>query len=179
LEVLRGAVLVVSGEQQVALDGDNLYADENRAHEWLAFDLARRLDADELETLIRWRLAGVPAGADATAGGGGRLVALDSSAAHLADLSVTSHALDDGAWLHPDAEARVLDAIAAGEGHALTRFGEHRLSRATLDRSAPSATLALSVTLRVPAGATVSAPFAGLLERSGAAWVLHGDAADL
>lgn len=33
LVVLRGAVLVVSGEQQVALDGDNRYADENRAHE--------------------------------------------------------------------------------------------------------------------------------------------------
>lgn len=179
LVVLRGAVLVVSGEQQVALDGDNLYADENRAHEWLAFDLARRLDADELETLIRWGLAGAPAGADATAGDGGRLVALDSSTAHLADLSVTSHALDDGAWLHSDAEAQLLDTIAAREGHALTRFGEHRLSRATIDRSAASATLALSVSLRVPAGAIVSAPFAGRLERSGDAWVLHGDTADL
>ena len=56
LVVLRAAVLVVSGEQQVAVDADNTYADENRAHEWLVFAVARRIDPDEAESLIRWRL---------------------------------------------------------------------------------------------------------------------------
>ncbi|MGO4343777.1 phosphotransferase, partial [Pedococcus sp. 2YAF34] len=41
LVLLRAAVLVVSGEQQVAVDADNSYADENRAHEWLVFAVAR------------------------------------------------------------------------------------------------------------------------------------------
>ena len=44
---LRAAVLVASGEQQVALDGaGNAYADENRRHEWLAFAAAEGLDAE-------------------------------------------------------------------------------------------------------------------------------------
>ena len=45
---LRSAVLVASGEQQVALDaadGGNGYADENRRHEWRAFETATALDA--------------------------------------------------------------------------------------------------------------------------------------
>ncbi len=59
---LRTAVLVVSGEQQVALDAadgaGNAYADENRRHEWRAFDTATALDAVRMEALIRWRLGG-------------------------------------------------------------------------------------------------------------------------
>ncbi|MFF1635128.1 aminotransferase [Leifsonia sp. NPDC058248] len=187
LVVLRGAVLVVSGEQQVALDGDNDYADENRAHEWLAFDLARRLDADELETLIRWRLSGasaIAAAADETADAPdarptGRLVALDSAPANVADLSVTSHALDEGIWLHEGVERRILTGIATTSGHALTRFGEHRMTRAAIDRSAPSATLALAVTLEAPGGTEVLAPFSGTLRRAGFSWVLRGEHTDL
>jgi 4-aminobutyrate aminotransferase-like enzyme/Ser/Thr protein kinase RdoA (MazF antagonist) len=180
LVVLRGAVLVVSGEQQVAVDGDNDYADENRAHEWLAFDLARRLDADELETLIRWRLSGASATAvDPDARAARRLVSLESAAANLADLSVTSHALDEGVWLDEGVEQRLLTGIAAAGGHALTRFGEHRMTRAAIDRTAPSATLALAVTLEAPAGTEVLAPFSGTLEPAGASLLLRGEHVDL
>lgn len=200
LVVLRGAVLVVSGEQQVALDPDNAYADENRAHEWVAFDVARRLDAAEMEALIRARLSGRDA-ANATGLGGlaspggpadpadpahpagpaslGRLTGLPSRAEHLADLSVTGHDLDEGRWLHADAEDDVLDRICARHGHALTRYGEARLTRARLDRSAPSATVALAVTLTVPAGTAVTAPFAGELVLRAGSWLLRGSDVDL
>ena len=91
---LRTAVLVVSGEQQVALDGvGNAYAHENRRHEWRAFETATALDAARMETLIRWRLGErsapfSPAGTLADLGG-----------AAMVDLSTTSPALDFGAWL--------------------------------------------------------------------------------
>lgn len=176
LVVLRGAVLVVSGEQQVLLDGDNAYADENRAHEWVAFDVARRLPAVEVEAAVRARLAGA---AQQGAPGLGRLVAIDSTEDNLADLSVTGRDLDGGRWLRADAEDAVLAAICRAHGHALTRHGEARLTRASVDRSDPSATIALGTTLDAPAGLVVHAPFAGELRLVRGAWLLHGEAVDL
>jgi len=182
LVVLRGAVLVVSGEQQVALEADNVYADENRAHEWVAFDVARRLDAGEMETLIRARLAGVSkASSTRTPRHLGRLIPLTTTPAHLADLSVVSRDLDEGAWLDLDAEEAVLARVCREHGHAVTRHGEARLTRATVDRSVPDATVALAVTVDAPSGLDVTAPFAGELSLSGGSWLLRGDgtAADI
>jgi 4-aminobutyrate aminotransferase-like enzyme/Ser/Thr protein kinase RdoA (MazF antagonist) len=178
LVVLRGAVLVVSGEQQVALEADNVYADENRAHEWVAFDVARRLDATELETLIRARLAGVSADAAASTAAHaslGRLLPLATTTAHLADLSVEARDLDAGAWLREDAEHTVLARVSREQGHAVTRYGEARLTRATTDRALPDATVALAVTADVPAGAEVTAPFPGELAPSDGSWLLRGE----
>lgn len=170
LVVLRGAVLVVSGEQQVALDGDNRYADENRAHEWVAFDVARRIDPDELEALVRHRL-----GAAGDLPALGRLVALESGPQHLADLSVLGRDQDAGAWIEESAEDAVLARVCREAGHALTRYGEARLTRAVRDRSAVSATVALGVTLDAPSGVAVTAPFAGELALVEGAWVLGGE----
>ena len=182
LVVLRGAVLVVSGEQQVALDGDNDYADENRAHEWVAFDVARRLPAAEVEAVVRARLAasGARGGtAEVAVPPLGRLVAVDSTDDNLADLSVTGRALDAGRFSRPDAEDAVLSAICRRHGHAITRYGEARLSRAVLDRSEASATVALGVTLDVPAGVVVHAPFGGELRLAEGSWLLRVDGVDL
>lgn len=174
LVVLRGAVLVVSGEQQVALDGDNRYADENRAHEWVAFDVARRIDPDEMEALLRHRL---------TASGDlpelGRLLALESGPQHLADLSVLGRDQDAGAWTDETAEDTVLARVCAEAGHAITRYGEARLTRAVRDRSTVTATIALGVTLEAPAGVAVSAPFGGELALVEGAWTLRGDGVEL
>ncbi|MGN6762170.1 MAG: aminotransferase [Leifsonia sp.] len=180
LVVLRGAVLVVSGEQQVALEADNAYADENRAHEWIAFDVARRLDADELEAAIRARLRGVGGeGRISTQPAFGRLVSVPSTPSHLTDLSVLARGLDAGAWLHPDAEDAVLARTSREQGHALTRYGEARLTRARIDRDRASASVALAVTLDAPSGVEVTAPFAGDLSWTGAAWLLAGEGIDL
>ncbi|MGO4534359.1 aminotransferase [Leifsonia sp. 2MCAF36] len=185
LVVLRGAVLVVSGEQQVALEADNVYADENRAHEWVAFDVARRLDAAEMETLIRGRLAGLrgpvqpdePSASSAVASG--RLVAVDSTSVNLADLSVTSRDLDAGAWLSSEAEDTELARVCREHGHAITRYGEARLTRAGIDRSLPSATIALGVTVEAPTGLPVTAPFAGELSLAEGSWLLRGEGVEL
>ncbi|MGO4593193.1 aminotransferase [Leifsonia sp. 2TAF2] len=178
LVVLRGAVLVVSGEQQVALEADNAYAAENRAHEWVAFDVARRLDADELETLIRARLAARPTPSTALPPFG-RLVSLDSTPANLADLSVLSRDLDAGAWLRSDAEDATLARICREHSHAVTRYGEARLTRARPDRSLPSATVALAVTVEAPTGVDITAPFGGELALAADSWLLRGEGIDL
>ncbi|UAJ78479.1 aminotransferase [Leifsonia sp. ZF2019] len=174
LVVLRGAVLVVSGEQQVAIDGDNAYADENRAHEWLAFDVARRIDADEMEALLRHRLS-----APAVSPEVGRLVALDSEPRNLADLSVLGRDQDAGAWTQDSAEDDALARVCRDAGHAITRYGEARLTRAVRDRTGSTATIALGVTLEAPAGVAVLAPFAGELALVEGAWLLRGDGIEL
>ncbi|MFJ3491577.1 aminotransferase [Leifsonia aquatica] len=174
LVVLRGAVLVVSGEQQVALDGDNRYADENRAHEWLAFDVARRIDADEMEALLRHRLAGTTTVPEL-----GRLIAVESTPANLADLSVLGRDQDAGAWTAASAEDEVLARVCREAGHAITRYGEARLTRAVRDRAEATATVALGVTFDAPAGMPVLAPFAGELSLVEGAWALRADGVDL
>jgi 4-aminobutyrate aminotransferase-like enzyme/Ser/Thr protein kinase RdoA (MazF antagonist) len=180
LVVLRGAVLVVSGDHQIAIDADNTYADENRAHEWLAFDIARRLDPDEMETLIRGRLANTGDQQIVTAQFG-RIVSAPIAAESVVDLSTTSHALDDGLWLNPGAEDAALAAAAeaSATGQAITRYGEYRLTRAAIDRTAPSATLALAVTLRTRKATPVLAPLAGTVEQIGSSWLLRGQGIDI
>ncbi len=171
LVLLRAAVLVVSGEQQVAVDAGNTYADENRAHEWSVFTVARRVDPDEAESLIRWRLG---RGAAAPAATLGRLFDAELDAAAVLDLSVTSRHLDDGRWLEPGIEDELLIEAVGSNGAALTRYGEFRLTRAVPESAAPTPTFALAVTARVRTGTPVRAPIAGTLTPSGEEWVLRG-----
>ena len=157
LIVLRTAVLVVSGEAQVQLDGDNDYADANRAREWLAFATAADLDGAEVEALIRFTLAGTDAPIMTTdyplAG------PLDPAA--IIDLSVTSAGYDAGVWLEPDIDARITADAAAQRGHAVTRYGEYRLSQTRINTAEESVTLALGVEVILPAGSHITAPIAG------------------
>ena len=181
LTVLRTAVLVVSGEQQVQLDaageeGGNDYADVRRAAEWQSFRLASAWNPDEVDALIRAAAADAPAEIAF-----GRLLPPDLTPA-VVDLSVTSPDLDGGAWLDPDAERDILRAHAAGSGAAVTRWAEYRLTRAQVPAArGGSATLALGVDLVVPAGTRLHCPFGGKIkegdnERSVA---LHGEHATL
>ncbi|WP_104082980.1 aminotransferase [Cryobacterium sp. Y11] len=154
LIVLRCAVLVVSGEQQVRLDGDNDYADANRAREWRAFETAADLDGAEVEALIRFTLTDVDAPKISTehpAAG-----PLDPAA--IIDLSVTSALLDAGVWLDSGIDERVAADAAASLGHAVTRYGEFRLSQTRINTAQESATLALGVELYLPAGSAIIAP---------------------
>ncbi|WP_105034341.1 aminotransferase [Cryobacterium aureum] len=157
LVVLRTAVLVVSGEQQVHLDGDNDYADANRSREWLAFATAAEQDGAELEALIRFVVTQTDASIAYTehplAG------ALDPKA--IIDLSVTSAAFDAGVWLEPGIDARVAADTAARSGHAVTRYGEYRLSQTRIDTAEESVTLTLAIEVYLPAGSPVTAPIDG------------------
>jgi 4-aminobutyrate aminotransferase-like enzyme/Ser/Thr protein kinase RdoA (MazF antagonist) len=154
LIVLRTAVLVVSGEQQVHLDGDNDYADANRAREWLAFATAADLDGAQIEALIRFTVTGTDAPIKAAAHT--LLGQLDPAA--IIDLSVTSAAFDAGIWLESGVDERVATDAAARLGHSVTRYGEYRLSQTRIDTGTESITLALGIEVFLPVGSVVSAP---------------------
>lgn len=168
---LRTAVLVVSGEQQVALDGDNEYADIRRAAEWRSFAVASSWDPDEMDALIRAAAGRLGSHQHAI----GRLLPATTTPAVL-DLSVLSPLLDGGAWLEEDVEERLLtERIDAGQV-AVTRWAEHRLTRArplTQRHSGP--TLALAVDLALPAETVLTAPFAGGVEPTDDGLMLLGD----
>ncbi|MDJ0376627.1 aminotransferase [Cryobacterium sp. PH31-L1] len=157
LIVLRAAVLVVSGEQQVYLDHDNDYADTNRAREWLAFATAAEQNGTELEALIRFVAAGEPSLIVATDHPLAGL--LDSRA--IIDLSVTSAAFDAGVWLEPGIDGRVAADAVDRSGHAVTRYGEYRLSQTRIDTAEESVTLALGIEMYLPVGSPVTAPIDG------------------
>ena len=154
LIVLRTAVLVVSGEQQVHLDGDNDYADANRAREWLAFDTAADQTAAQIEALIR--LALTDEGAPLVASNHPLFGPLEPAA--IIDLSVTSAVFDAGSWLEPGIDERVAADAAAHLGHAVTRYGEYRLSQTRRDTADESITLALGVEVYLSAESPVMAP---------------------
>jgi 4-aminobutyrate aminotransferase-like enzyme len=171
---LRTAVLIVSGEQQVSLDGvGNAYADGGRRHERRAFETTAALDAARMEALIRWRL-GARSGSYTAAG---TLAALGDAA--VVDLSTTSAALDFGAWLEPDAEARVLAAARDEHGTAVTAWGEARLTRAVVRSPREMPTIALGVEIAGVPGTTLVAPAPGVVRHVGEAVVLATDEYDL
>ncbi|MDJ0339500.1 aminotransferase [Cryobacterium sp. PH31-O1] len=177
LILVRAAVLVVSGEAQVHLDGDNDYADANRAREWLAFETAAAQDGAALEALIRFTVAEQAVAEQAVAE---QVVAEQAVAdryqpigatehpvfgqldpAARIDLSVTSAAFDAGRWLEPDIDERVATDAAAHLGHAITRYGEFRLSQTRIDTADESITLALGVDVYLPVDSPVTAPIDG------------------
>lgn len=169
LVVLRTAVLVVSADAQLAADGTNDYAANNRDHEVLAFHVAASLDPARMESLLRWRLS-PPRPVEAP----GRAI-LPLGAAAVVDLSATSPLLDDGTWLEEGVESRL---AAAQVGVPVFRYGEYRLTRAAA-RAGETPTLALGVELFPGAGTVVTAPFAGTVEATDEGVVLRGIRQDL
>ncbi len=162
LMVLRGAVLVTSGEHQAALDPDNESATGPLESEWRIFHTARAVPFDLAEATLRAALGRGPAPRHAAAlsalAGAGPLFP-GAPAPAVVDLSATSDALAAGRFLQPTAEADVLRSAASTNGWASTRHGEARLTRTRLDSDESPATVALGVDLAVPAGTTVAAPW--------------------
>jgi 4-aminobutyrate aminotransferase-like enzyme/Ser/Thr protein kinase RdoA (MazF antagonist) len=154
LVVLRGAVLVVSGEYQVNIDDDNAYAHERTDHEWSIFESAARVDWDQALLAIRSQ-SDVSSVVEAQAA---IFPSISEGDYELLDFSVTSAALNGGAWLDPDAEWSIaLDALTRAS-IAIAPFGQCRLTRAVPNSREHTATLALGTELFLAAGATVYAP---------------------
>ena len=183
LIVLRGAVLVASGEHQALLDPDNESATGPLESEWRIFHTARGVDLDVAEAVIRAALDLGPAPRHAAA-----RAALASASpivsgvldVAVVDLSVTSDALHSGRFLLPTVERDVLRQAAAGTGAAATRYAEARLTRTSLDSAYAPATYALGVDLVLPVGTPISAPWAGTVTRAdGGVLHLDGDAGRL
>ncbi|WP_246018094.1 aminotransferase [Amnibacterium kyonggiense] len=156
---LRGAVLVVSGAQQVALDAANDYAASALDREWRMFSGAVGVPAVVMTALIRDAL--------------GRPRRLPTPRGRLAtaapiDLGVTSPLADDGAWL----EARFED-LAAASAHepvaapaGVARIGSTRPLDAAGVPSVPTA----ATLWAGPEPLVLAAPWTGAV-RDGA---LHG-----
>jgi 4-aminobutyrate aminotransferase-like enzyme/Ser/Thr protein kinase RdoA (MazF antagonist) len=152
LVVLRGAVLVVSGEHQLRIDGVNDYAAERTSGEWQLFEAALGLDPDDAERAIRTAL-GRPAWQVPAI-----LYGIAADDVELLDFSVTAPALNDGRWLQQDAEWTMA-------GEALTRaavvaapYGQYRLTRSEPNTTAEPRTLALGWEIFTASGASVVAP---------------------
>ncbi|MCI4658331.1 aminotransferase [Cryobacterium zhongshanensis] len=169
LIVLRTCVLVVSGEQQVAVDDANHYASENRDHEWIAFEVAEGLDAQQMCALIRARVRLDRHSVIERPEG----LLLPAASLSVLDFSVTNPELSDGIWLRPDSEAVLAAAVVRTSGTAVTRYGEYRLTRAKLHHTGETATLALGVEVVTAPGTVFSAPVDGVVRVEDDALVLE------
>jgi 4-aminobutyrate aminotransferase-like enzyme/Ser/Thr protein kinase RdoA (MazF antagonist) len=165
LVVLRGAVLVVSGHQQVALDGGNDYAADNMAHEQRIFDVACSVPAPVMAALVRARL-GRATRQGQLPGGAARLV--EGEGPHVLDLSATADALDGGAWSRPGVEdVLARQALDAGAPTVVTAFGEARLTRSAPLSAEPPANVATGVDVWWDRQVTLRAPWAGSVTDGG------------
>ncbi|GAA1061770.1 aminotransferase [Agromyces bracchium] len=163
LVVLRGAVLVVSGEQQVQIDGGaNAYAAEGVEREWRIFE-----QAVSIPSVVMTHVFAAALGVDPAAGGrvapakpartetpglaaGGRVApakparietspritldpAIDLTRATRLDVSITSGDVDAGAWLDADLDERL--AHAALDAGAPLAWLERSTPRLTASRT--------------------------------------------
>ncbi|OBZ94843.1 hypothetical protein ADU59_13580 [Pararhizobium polonicum] len=178
LIVARSAVLVASSEQQLALDPDNPYVAGNIDHERMIFDVAVSVPSALMETAIAQSvgrsLAPVPPIA-----GSLLLPEIDLAQVATVALDTQSPLFDGEPWPEPMLEANLLRDASGKHPLAATRYGEYRLTRTVLLSSKPSETFALHVDLFLPTGASVAAPFDGVLKSTGSGLVLKGEDAAL
>ena len=145
LVVLRGAVLVASGCHQVAVDGDNGYAEARLVREWRIADQALSVPIEVMTALLRDAL-GLAARDDAARLPEGVLLGVPDAA--VLDLSPQSPLLDEGAWEDAEiAERLSTKRLAAGEGAVVTRFGEARLAGSRALEEAPPGSVATGIDL--------------------------------
>lgn len=165
LIVARAAVLVLSGEQQVSIDPTNTYSRDNLGHEWEIFRVATSVPQALMEAAI---LSAV----DQTVPSIEKnqfaplLPELVGREFALIDLGALSPHFEAGNWEQQGIDQRLLTEAAAVHGLAATRYGQYRLSRTRPDSATEPDTFPLHVELRVPAGAEVQAPFAGVLKQA-------------
>ena len=183
LVVLRGAVLVTSGEHQAQLDPDNTSATGPLESEWRIFHAARAVPFELAEATVRAALGRGLATrherAHAALESSGRLFPA-AAAPTLVDLSSTSEALDRGRFLLHSTEDDVLRDAAARSGSACTRHGEARLTRTALDSATRPPTVALGVDLVLPAGTATVAPWwCTVVSSTGSTVVVDGPAGRL
>jgi 4-aminobutyrate aminotransferase-like enzyme/Ser/Thr protein kinase RdoA (MazF antagonist) len=154
LVVLRAAVLVVSGEQQAAIDDGNDYVTDALEHERHTFAQAMSVPAEVMTGLILDHLGLAEPSLDRPALRGGPVLdvgsarVLDLGSARVLDLSVDSDAVDAGAWLEPGrADRLALAMLDGGAAAVVTRFGEARLTSSRVLSDVSPATVATGIDL--------------------------------
>ncbi|MFE6965448.1 aminotransferase class III-fold pyridoxal phosphate-dependent enzyme [Agromyces sp. NPDC057679] len=148
LVVLRGAVLVVSGEHQVQLDGGaNAYAEAGLDREWRIFEQACSVPAEVMTALIADELGlAAPETGSREAQRSASPGAPSSEALRL-DVSVFADDVDGGEWLDGEAleERLALQALDAGAPAAWLPRGTPRLTASRTLSPVSPATVPLGV----------------------------------
>jgi 4-aminobutyrate aminotransferase-like enzyme/Ser/Thr protein kinase RdoA (MazF antagonist) len=175
LVVLRAAVLVVSGCHQVAVDGDNAYAETRLVREWRIADQALSVPPEVMTALIR----------DALGLGTGRVslvngVLLAVPDAVVLDLSPQSSLMDDGAWQDAGiTETLATHRLAAGHRAVVTKFGEARLAGSPALDQEPPASVATGIDLWTAGAEELRAPWDCEVSSTGPGIVLRADDVEL
>lgn len=161
LVILRAATLVVSGNQQAAIDQQNDYATSALEDEWRIFERATSVPAAVMGELIADTL-GIASPVTVPVG------TLVTGVPHLLDLSTESDDLDSGRWLHTDTEdALAAAALGAGATVVATAYGRPRLTRSVALSSDSPATVPTGVDLWVSGDTSLTAPWSGFVLHAG------------
>lgn len=126
----RAAVLVLSSEQQLAVDPGNQYTRDNIAHEWEIFDTATAVPFALMEAAILQAAGLQPATLDLS-GCAPLLPELDGQAVTRVDLGVLSVHCEAGDWEQPGIDQHLLTTQPAP---ACSLHGQYRLSQTHIDR---------------------------------------------
>ncbi|KMO84293.1 4-aminobutyrate aminotransferase [Mycolicibacterium chubuense] len=183
--VLRAAVLIVSGAQQVVLDPGNDYLTEQSDAESRIFEVATSVPMDVMSATIKADLGfsrtttPLPVTVPMIAAPPEQVVTLDLSTTS----DVYDDAFDTAGVLRSDVEdTAARAALRGGAALAVTRFGEARLSRAPrLSQDSPDVVATgISVWTAPDAGATaLVAPWDGEVETSADRITLRGNGFEL
>ncbi|MCV7321931.1 4-aminobutyrate aminotransferase [Mycolicibacterium confluentis] len=167
LVVLRAATLVVSGNQQAAIDADNDYATEALEFEWQIFERSTDVPAEVMTALITRHL-GLAGDCDRPTAETPLLPAEITAAAVRLDLGTESDLLDGGRWLDPGVEDDLARAVLrAGARAAATHFGLPRLTRSVALHSESPATVPTGVDVWLPAPTSLRAPVSAFVRAVG------------
>ena len=162
LLVLRTAVLIVSGAQQVALDPDNPYLTDQSGGEWRMFEQATSIPIDVMTDVIKADLGLAAPSAPIT----GSLVDVDPAAVVTLDLSTTSDVYDfafadDGSLRAGLEDELAAAAVQNGACLVVTQYGQARLSRTRrLSQESPDV-VATGISLWAAASTPLVAPWDG------------------
>ena len=145
LVVLRGAVLVLSGRQQVRLDEENTYAGDALDREFRVLDVAAGVPVDVMTQTIRTAL-GRTSSSEPTWSGPHLLPRLPEVA--VLDAGTVSPLNDDGGWLAPDAlDNAARAALDGGADAVVLPAWRPVLTGAPLRTPEPPATVPTALTL--------------------------------
>ncbi|GAA4371163.1 aminotransferase [Paeniglutamicibacter cryotolerans] len=182
LVVIRGAVLVTSGHQQVGTDEFNDYARDGLVREQLIFDRATSVPSSVMTEIIAQDLdlRSPGSGIDIAASG---VLDINGSVAQL-DLSVGSRILDDGAWTTDDDARHAVDAainalFAAGHEAVIAPFGAIDATRSRPLATEPAATWRTGTDVWVSSDVELLAPWSGEITATRSGIILTGDDATL
>lgn len=174
LIVQRACVLVASGEYQLALEPDNEYAAGNIENERAILEVATSLPIEVMQAAVL-EAVGMPAAARPLPAMQRLLPDIAPPSFRTVRLDTLSPLFESGNWADESIEQKLLQAVAAETGAAITRYGEFRLSRTRHHAAAAPETHALCIEAQVPAGSRLAAPFAGVISGEAGGLRIDGD----